>query len=80
MAAHYRVMPDKWFVLLVKMEAGKAHWLKIIAGMLKPDDGSIEINGIMGYCPQQCLLYPYLRVDEHFRLFGAAYHIPKGSV
>ena len=39
--------------------------------------GKISVNGRLGYCPQETLLFPLLTVDEHFRYFAAAYEIEK---
>jgi len=60
--------------------SGKSTLLKIIAGMLKPDKGSITYKGKLGYCPQQSLLYNYITVKEHFRLFGAAYGLSRSDI
>lgn len=55
--------------------SGKSTLLKIVAGILKPDGGSIHCSSRSGYCPQEPLLYEYLTIEEHFRLFGAAYNL-----
>jgi ABC-2 type transport system ATP-binding protein len=60
--------------------SGKSTLLRIIAGMLKPDKGSITYQGKLGYCPQQSLLYNYITVNEHFRLFGAAYGLSRSDI
>jgi ABC-2 type transport system ATP-binding protein len=59
--------------------SGKSTLLKIIVGEWKPDHGKISINGRLGYCPQETLLFPLLTVDEHFRYFGEAYGIEKSE-
>ncbi|MEV8515370.1 ABC transporter ATP-binding protein [Dactylosporangium sp. NPDC051484] len=51
---------------------GKSTFLKICAGMISPDRGTVSIRGSVGYCPQQPSLLQFLRPDEHFELFGAA--------
>ena len=60
--------------------SGKSTFLKILAGMLRPDKGSISCSGTLGYCPQQSLLYNYLTVDEHFKLFGTAYGMDNAAI
>ena len=57
--------------------SGKSTLLKIIIGALKPDGGFVQRPGKVGYCPQEALLYSYLTVAEHFRLFGAAYGLSR---
>ncbi|PHN05509.1 ABC transporter ATP-binding protein [Flavilitoribacter nigricans] len=57
--------------------SGKSTLLKIIVGAWEADSGTISLNGKLGYCPQEALLFPLLTVAEHFRYFAAAYGIPK---
>jgi ABC-2 type transport system ATP-binding protein len=58
--------------------SGKSTLLKLIVGERKPDRGKISVNGPLGYCPQETLLFSHLTVDEHFRYFARAYGM--GSV
>ena len=53
--------------------AGKSTLLKILAGELKADDGVVEVNGSIGYCPQQPVVNKSLTVSEHLDYFKAAY-------
>jgi ABC-2 type transport system ATP-binding protein len=52
--------------------AGKTTLLRILAGVLRPDSGTIERPGSLGYAPQAPLLFDQLTVREHFRYFAAA--------
>ena len=52
--------------------AGKSTLLRCVAGLERPDGGTIHVTGSVGYVPQSGGLDPYLRPDEHFALFGAA--------
>ena len=52
---------------------GKTTLLKLITGYYKPDSGSIITVGKLGYCPQECNLFPQLSVRENFKYFGTAY-------
>jgi ABC-2 type transport system ATP-binding protein len=50
--------------------AGKTTLLSILAGIRKPDAGSISVPGKVGWVPQQAALYRRLTVDENLRLFA----------
>jgi ABC-type multidrug transport system ATPase subunit len=60
--------------------SGKSVLMRIIAGSLKPDRGSISVDGRLGYCPQIPMLYDKLTCDETFALFGHAYGLPDDTV
>jgi ABC-2 type transport system ATP-binding protein len=53
--------------------SGKSTLLRICAGVLRPDAGAAEVNGSIGYCPQDPGLLDRLSVDEHLELFGSPY-------
>lgn len=57
--------------------SGKSVLMRIIAGALKPDSGSVSLSGRLGYCPQVPLLYDKLTCDETFALFGHAYRLDR---
>jgi ABC-2 type transport system ATP-binding protein len=52
--------------------AGKSTLVRILAGVLQPDAGSVQRPGVIGYAPQEPLLYGQLTTWEHFRYFAAA--------
>jgi ABC-2 type transport system ATP-binding protein len=54
---------------------GKTTLLRILAGDLRPDAGSVAIRGRPGYCPQTVILDEALTVDQNLRYFQAAYGI-----
>ncbi|RKT55153.1 ABC transporter ATP-binding protein [Saccharothrix australiensis] len=56
--------------------AGKSTLLRILAGELKPSGGSVRRSGSIGYCPQKSILNEALTIDQHLRLFQAAYRLP----
>jgi ABC-2 type transport system ATP-binding protein len=56
---------------------GKTTLLRILAGDLRPDAGSITIAGRPGYCPQTVVLDEALTVDQNVRYFQAAYGIDR---
>jgi ABC-type multidrug transport system ATPase subunit len=53
--------------------AGKSTLMKILVGALAPDAGAVTRAGVLGYCPQESVVYERLTCDEHFELFGRAY-------
>jgi ABC-2 type transport system ATP-binding protein len=52
--------------------AGKSTLVRIVAGVLRPDAGTVRRPEAMGYAPQEPLLYEQLTPWEHFRYFAAA--------
>ena len=65
--------------------AGKTTTMTMLAGLLKPDSGSIRIHGqpfdprqlkqrsILGMVPQNLAIYPELTAIENLRFFGGVY-------
>ena len=53
--------------------SGKSTLMRILVGDLRADAGTVTRTGVIGYCPQEPLVYPRLTCDEHFELFGRAY-------
>jgi ABC-type multidrug transport system ATPase subunit len=56
--------------------SGKSTFMKILVGALGADAGTVTIEGRLGYCPQEPIVYDRLTCDEHFELFGHAYRLP----
>lgn len=56
--------------------SGKTTLLKILAGELEADDGSVVMNGSIGYCPQAPVVNESLTVSEHLAYFQSAYKLP----
>ncbi len=55
--------------------SGKSTMMKILVGELAPDVGTITRSGVLGYCPQQPVVYDRLTCDEHIELFARAYRM-----
>ncbi|WP_249043278.1 ABC transporter ATP-binding protein [Prauserella muralis] len=55
--------------------SGKSTLMKVLVGALAADEGSVEVSGRLGYCPQEPVVYERLTCDEHFELFGRAYRM-----
>jgi ABC-type multidrug transport system ATPase subunit len=49
---------------------GKSTLLRVLAGLERPDAGTVVRHGRVGYVPQAGGLDLYLRPQEHFELFG----------
>ncbi len=58
---------------------GKTSLLRICAGFLDADAGTVERRGRLGYCPQQPALFELLTAREHLVLFGRAIGLDRGS-
>jgi len=50
--------------------AGKSTLVRMIAGVDSSDEGSIEVAGRIGYCPQEPGLLDLLTPEEHLVFFG----------
>ena len=50
--------------------AGKSTLVRICAGLVRPDAGSVRVVGGVGYCPQTPGLFDLLTADEHLVMFG----------
>ncbi len=70
--------------------AGKTTFLRMIAGLIRPDSGSIAVLGIdvatdpqavqdlLGYMPQRFGLYEDLSIQENLDLFADLHGVPRG--
>lgn len=55
--------------------SGKSTIMKILVGELAADAGTVTRSGVLGYCPQQPVVYERLTCDEHIELFARAYRM-----
>ncbi len=76
--------PGKALGLLGPNGAGKSTTMLLLAGVLEPDEGAIDISGegaptraavrrMVGYAPQAIALYPALTARENLVLFARLY-------
>jgi ABC-2 type transport system ATP-binding protein len=68
------IMAGEMVAVVGENGSGKTTLLRILAGDLRPDEGSVAI-GRPGYCPQAVVLDDALTVEQHVRYFQAAYGI-----
>ena len=59
--------------------SGKTTLLRICAGLLRPDTGTVTVDGQCSYAPQDGGTVPFLRPDEHFALVGAGRGLSRGE-
>jgi len=71
----FTVAPGTLVGIVGENGAGKSTLLKILAGALRPDRGRVELDGTLGYCPQDAILNDTLTVGQHLAYFAAAYGI-----
>jgi ABC-2 type transport system ATP-binding protein len=76
----FEIRRGETFGLLGPNGAGKSTTLHLLAGLLRPDAGTIRITGSdgdprrsLGLAPQSLSLYPDLSADENCRFFGRLY-------
>ena len=83
-----KVKPGQIFGFLGPNGAGKTTTIKLLAGLLKPDAGSILINGYniakdpvncklhTGHIPDRPFLYEKLTGNEFLSFIASLYHLP----
>jgi ABC-2 type transport system ATP-binding protein len=66
----FSAAPGELLAVIGPNGAGKTTLLSVLAGIRKPDSGTVEVPGAVGWVPQQAALYRRLTVDENLRLFA----------
>ena len=88
-ALSFSIRPGEIFGLIGPDGAGKTTTMRMLAGVMKPDAGSIVIDGIdvlafpeqakrhVSYMPQRFGLYEDLTVDENIRFYADLFEVPR---
>jgi ABC-2 type transport system ATP-binding protein len=69
------LQPGEVVGLVGENGSGKSTIMKILVGELAADSGTVTRSGVLGYCPQQPVVYERLTCDEHIELFARAYRM-----
>ena len=88
----FEVQKGELFGLLGPNGAGKTTTLNILCGLLEPTGGRAyvgghdvqrepgRVRGLIGVCPQDTAVYPFLTGRENVELFGSLHAIPGESL
>jgi len=57
--------------------SGKSTLLRILVGLLSSNSGTVKVQGTLGYCPQEPLVFESLTVRENFEYFATAYDMKR---
>ena len=83
------VREGELFGLLGPNGAGKTTTIKVLCGLLEPTRGWVKVGGhsvkeepekvkaLIGVCPQEMGVFPYLTGRENVQFFGDLYSVPK---
>jgi len=86
------IRQGEFFGLLGPNGAGKTTTINILSTILKPDEGSVQINGFdlkrnpaackksIGIVPQELALYDELSAKENLKFWGSLYKIKKNEL
>jgi ABC-2 type transport system ATP-binding protein len=87
-----QVSKGELFGLLGPNGAGKTTTINILCGLIKPTNGSAKVGGhdvqkepakvkeLIGVCPQETAIYPYLTGAENVELFGNLHTMNKETL
>lgn len=88
----FTISPGETYGLLGPNGAGKTTSISMLSGLMKPNSGSIELDGQtvnttalgpkkdIGLVPQDLAIYPDLTARENLRFFGQLYSMPKAHL
>jgi ABC-type multidrug transport system ATPase subunit len=71
----FQAQPGELVGIVGENGAGKTTLLRILCGQLRPDSGTVNLDGTLGHCPQHPVLNAELTVEQHLRYFQVAYRL-----
>ena len=74
------IAPGEVVGLLGANGAGKTTMMRMLCGLIKPDNGTIRINGRLGYMCQSFSLIEELTVKENIQFYGALQGLSNATV
>ncbi len=87
-----QVQKGELFGLLGPNGAGKTTTINILCGLAKPTNGTAKVGGfdvqketakvktLLGVCPQETAIYPYLKGTENIDIFGNLHVMDKNTL
>jgi len=60
--------------------AGKSTMLNILVGLTNPSEGSVEVNGTIGFLPENPPLYENMVVDDYLKFVAQIFKMEKSTV
>lgn len=87
-----QIEKDELFGLLGPNGAGKTTTINVLCGLIKPTSGTVKVGGfdvqretskvkeLIGVCPQETAIYPYLTGAENVELFGNLHGMTKENI
>ena len=71
--------PGECVAIIGSNGSGKSTTLSLITGALKPERGTISVEGRIGFIPQGTALFEDMTVEDNLRFFAGLFHasVPK---
>lgn len=76
--AHFE--PSHSYVIVGRNGVGKSTLLTLLAGLAKPDSGTVVSTGVIGFVPQHDMLFESLKVKDNLNFWLAAHQQPWDTI